>query len=574
MKINSFIAVLTLATAAGTTLTAKAQTQTQPSRTTINAPAATVMPMDLRPCKWLSGRDVYNSAGKEIANTTDLVLDRGSGRVEYLIIKTGQTLGMGGHTIAVPYEQFSWDAAKERFILSSTVDQLKSSPRFSTEGWTGLMTPRSSDKAMADNVPGNDSNSPNKNASPTDPNNPARANDNPDDYTAWNRMSRAGSYTADPYKGHYDTTKAEQIEGEVTKVERKNSGEFGEQVFITVKTADGSQRRVAVGPSWFIGGGNVTPMRGDKVVVGTYVLPKDPDKLSTASRMRVGDRELRLRDDSGNPIWSGNSYESSGQNYSTPYYRYILASKLDGAKVDCRGVESGKVNDIIIDRANGRAAFLSIDPNENFLGIADTKRLVPWSVATVSLDGTVRIDANKDMVLASPETPSDFSKSNSSGIPDMVYKSYDVPAPMYEPMNRRSDLTPMNPGNQPNANTPGTRDEWKSDGMVLSAIDTTTASTLTGKIVDHTDVSFTNSVSPAKAVTISVQGGSNETILLGPVAYIDRNKPKCNPGDTVTLNVYRTTIDGKRYWIARSLETNGNKMNLLDGSNRPVWSDK
>jgi sporulation protein YlmC with PRC-barrel domain len=318
-----------------------------------------------------------NANGDEIASVSDLIMDRGSGRIEYVVIKTGTTLGMGGRAVAIPFGSFRWETGKDRFVLASTAEQLKQFPEYTPESW----------KAMKESV--------------KDDKNALRQ-----------RLAADAASPNDPYSGTLDTAKKARIEGEITKVERVRTTTFGEQVVITVATADKTARRIALGPSWYINSAPAAPMRGDKVVVDTLALPRDPDQLLAGTHLRTGDRELHLRNTDGSAAWALQTVEAEGHNYSTTYTRYLVLSHLSGMKVDCRGNECGKVNDIILDRRSGEIGFLSIDPNQNFLGLSDTKRLIPWSVATVTLDGKVRIDASKEMVLASPETPADLATLN------------------------------------------------------------------------------------------------------------------------------------------------------------------
>jgi sporulation protein YlmC with PRC-barrel domain len=207
---------------------------------------------------------------------------------------------------------------------------------------------------------------------------------------------------------------------------------FGEQVMMTVLTTDGTTRKIALGPSWYVNSADAAPMRGDKVVVETLALPRDPDQLLAGTHLRTGKHELELRESNGAPVWNLNLVESGEHTYTTPYSRYLLMSTLPGMKIDCRGSDCGKVQDVVLDRNSGEIAFLSIDPNENFLGISDTKRMIPWSVATVTLRDVVRIDASKDMVLASPETPTDLATLNHGTHADRMYKAFDVPAPRFD----------------------------------------------------------------------------------------------------------------------------------------------
>ncbi len=358
--------------------------------------------VDFRSSKWLGDRKVMNNNGEEIAVVSDLILDRGRGRIEYLIIKTGTTLGMGGRAVAIPYSGFTWKGAagKEAFVLASTAEQLKLFPEYTPESWKAM-------KSVTD-----------------------------DKSELRQRLTADAAAAGDPYAGTLDTAKEARVAGEVKSVERVRTSTFGEQVEIVVLTADGATKRIALGPSWYVNGASAAPMRGDKVVVETLALPRDPDQLMAGTHLQIGDRQLRLRASDGTAVWGSKAVGSAENLYSTPYSRYLLMSSLPGMKIDCRGSDSGKVHDVILDRNSGEIGFLSIDPNQNFLGIGDTKRMIPWSVATVSIDGIVRIDASKEMVLASPETPADLSTLNTGTHAERVYKAFDVPAPRFQPSKR------------------------------------------------------------------------------------------------------------------------------------------
>lgn len=476
---------------------------------------------EFRSWSWYSGRDVINNAGDHIADVSDLILDRGSGHTEYLVLKTGSILGLGGKDITIPYSAVRWDPAGEKIVLSSTEDELKQYPEFSADAWTGLKEYKKDDQ------------------------NALRR-----------RLSEDAARAQDPYATNLDVANRVRIEGEVKDVDRVSTAN-GQQVVLTVASKDGGMRKVAIGPSWFVNAAPVTPMRGDKVVIDAYALPRDPDQLHAATTLRVGDREeMRLRDTQGQPTWAMRT-EATPESFNAPYWHYLLVSDLKGKQVDCRGVECGKVDDLVIDRRSGQLAMVSIDPNDNFLGIADTKRLVPWSVATVALDGTVRIDASKDMVLASPETPKDWTKVNSA-VPTQVYRAYQVAPPRFDEP-REVGLSPSNQMS----------DAWGHKGVILTSIDPSSSKTLSGKVVDTTKVTFSGDVKPAKAIRVSSADGE-ELVLVGPAWYMDNQGMTCKKGDTITMDVWRTSINGKDYWIAKSVDHNGQRVVLLDGDS-PAW---
>ena len=513
-----------LALVVGTALPAVAQ----PSNTPAPGSAIVANTVDFRSSQWLADRKVVNTKGEEIASVSDLILDRGSGRMEYLVVTTGATLGLGGRAVAIPYGSFRWETGgKDRFVLAATEEQLKQFPEYSAESWKALKESPKDDKS-----------------------------------TLRQRLSTDAASASDPYAGNLDTAKKARIEGEITKVDRVRTSTFGEQIQITVKTEDGTDKKITMGPSWFVNSNTASPMRGDKVVVDTLALPRDPDSLLAGTHFRNGERELHLRDSDGSPAWGLKTVEVGGKSYSTPYSRYLLLSQLPGKTIDCRGNECGKVHQVILDRNSGEIGFLSIDPNQNFLGISDTKRLIPWSVATVTLDGNLRIDASKEMVLASPETPADLATLNGGTHAEQVYKAFNVPAPRFNAVKPISAVTP-------DAN-----DAWAARGTVIAGIEKDSDKSMSGNVVDLSEVKFKNGVLPAQALKIKLAGGGEEVVLLGPASYMNNQKPSCRAGDTVKVDAVRTTVDGHRYWIARSVECKDARVVLLDGNNAPAWAQR
>jgi sporulation protein YlmC with PRC-barrel domain len=527
---------------AGGTQAAIAQSQPSTPTTPTSMPVvahAASNATDFRSSKWMIERDVTNDNNESIATVTDLILDRGWGRIEYVVITTGSVLGMGGRAIAVPYAAFRWEAGnKDRFILATTPEQIKAYPEFTSDSWKALKSSQLDSKSALRQ-----------------------------------RLESDAALPSDPYIGAFTQAETSHIEGTITKVERNRTSNFGEHIVITVQPngqpANQNLARVTLGPSWYVNGSSNAPMRGDSAIIETLTLPRDPDQLLVAKSVKIGGRTLQLRDKTGTPSWALASVDADGYSYSRSFSRYLLLSTIPGMKVDCRGKETGKVYDVIIDRNSGEACFLSIDPNQNFLGINDTKRLLPWSIATATLEGGIRIDASKAMVLASSETPKDLAQLNSTGQTDGIYKAFDVTAP------RMDHPKPVGMVPMPNSTSTiaGTTDAWSAQGIIIGAIESNSSRTLEGKVVGMTEVSFDNGVKTGRAMQIRMNGGpgSEETILLGPTWYMDNQKSMCAAGDAVKLEVCRTTIDGHRYWIAKSIDCKDNRVVLLDASNAPAW---
>jgi sporulation protein YlmC with PRC-barrel domain len=500
---------------------------------------------DFRPHSWLSGLDVYNDKSEHIADVSDFIINRGSGRIDYVVLKTGQTMGMGGKEITMPYGSLRWDAGEERFTLSATEDQLKTYPEFTPESWAGLSDEKKTTSAKLRDW---------------------LNRDQPD-------------WSTDPYAGSVKSGQTKTIEGEITKLEREDT-DSGEQVVATVKDSSGSTHRVWLGPSWFVNGSSAAPMRGDKVTIHAYGLDRDGDSNFVGRKMTINGKDLDLRNDDGHARWGridrdhakkDNRNENRDMDRvvmaESPNvtWRSVLASELKGRAVICRGQECGKVNDIIVDRGSGQVAMLSIDPNENFLGIGDTKHLVPWQVATVAVDGTLRIDASKDMVLASPAAPSDVTALNNGATASMVYKAYDIDVPSFRPVS----MTGWKTDDAVTDRRMTLDNPWRKDGPIVRDINRASTVKVEGKVTEITQVTFNNGTPAAKAVRVKTDDGE-KLVLLCPASHVAKSDEHCKTGAEVEISAAEVTIDGQKYLMARSVESEGKEWKLFD-SNSPTW---
>ncbi len=371
--------------------------------------------VDFRSAKWMRGRDIVNMNNQSVGDVSDLIIDRGSGKIRYVIVKTGTTLGMGGRSVALPYSQFNLNAASGNLVLNTSADQLNQYPEFTDESWNNLRSSTYDHDGSGMNTSRNNTgvtgNPPNDATSRMGSNKSRNFND-------W-MWSESAPYGGDSYSSTWDSARKEKIEGEVKKVSRESSP-HGQDVVVEIASQDGTTKKVALGPAWYIGGSETSINRGDKISL--EVMP-----IYVATSTTVNGRNMTLRDEKGMGTWGGRSFGSGKDSYSAPYYRHARLSTLMGATVDCRGTECGTVNDLVIESNSGTIAFVSIDPNQNFLGIADTKRMVPWSIVSLGMNNHVRVDAAKDMILASPETPSDLASLNGNGRTDSIYNAYQVP---------------------------------------------------------------------------------------------------------------------------------------------------
>ena len=107
------------------------------------------------------------------------------------------------------------------------------------------------------------------------------------------------------YSKKYDPKTVETISGEVVKIDmitpRKG---MSAGVHMSVKT-DKEEISVHLGPSYFIENQDVKIAAKDKVEVKGSRITFDGKPAIIAMELKKGDEMLKLRDDSGFPVWSG-----------------------------------------------------------------------------------------------------------------------------------------------------------------------------------------------------------------------------------------------------------------------------
>ena len=78
----------------------------------------------------IKGTDVYGTDDKKLGSIDTVLINPSSKTIDRLVVKAGGVLGVGGHDVALPVDQFTWDTAKEGFKLAKTTDELKAMPEW------------------------------------------------------------------------------------------------------------------------------------------------------------------------------------------------------------------------------------------------------------------------------------------------------------------------------------------------------------------------------------------------------------------------------------------------------------
>jgi hypothetical protein len=107
------------------------------------------------------------------------------------------------------------------------------------------------------------------------------------------------------YNRMYDPKTIETLSGEVTSVDRITPGKgMSGGIHMNVKT-DKETISVHLGPTWYIENQDVKIAPKDKVEVKGAKVTFAGKPAIIAAEVKKGDEVLKLRDDSGFPVWSG-----------------------------------------------------------------------------------------------------------------------------------------------------------------------------------------------------------------------------------------------------------------------------
>ena len=111
--------------------------------------------------------------------------------------------------------------------------------------------------------------------------------------------------TGAPYGRMYDPRTVETISGEVVSVDKITPGKgMSYGVHLVVKT-DKETLSVHLGPGWFIENQDIKIEPKDKVEIKGSRITFEGKPALIAAEVKKGNEVLKLRDDSGMPVWSG-----------------------------------------------------------------------------------------------------------------------------------------------------------------------------------------------------------------------------------------------------------------------------
>jgi hypothetical protein len=135
MWITAVSAMALLAAPALAQQTAPGGTARSPSAT---APAAQSQPkpdpMKQEDVSQIKGAAVYGSDDKKIGSVDTVLMKPENKEIDRFVVGAGGVLGVGAHDVALPIDQFQWDAQKGGFKIAKTEADLKAMPAWTPAG--------------------------------------------------------------------------------------------------------------------------------------------------------------------------------------------------------------------------------------------------------------------------------------------------------------------------------------------------------------------------------------------------------------------------------------------------------
>jgi sporulation protein YlmC with PRC-barrel domain len=88
--------------------------------------------------KEVVGRDVKNHADENLGSIKEVMLDKESGHVAYVVLESGSFLGIGGKYFALPWRLLNFDEDESCFRVNIDKERFKNAPGFDKDNWPDM----------------------------------------------------------------------------------------------------------------------------------------------------------------------------------------------------------------------------------------------------------------------------------------------------------------------------------------------------------------------------------------------------------------------------------------------------
>jgi sporulation protein YlmC with PRC-barrel domain len=90
-------------------------------------------PLKMEDVSKISGSTVYGTDDSKIGSVSTVLMNPESKTIDRFVVNEGGVLGVGGHKVALPVDQFKWDSDKGGFKVAKSADDLKSMPEWKSQ---------------------------------------------------------------------------------------------------------------------------------------------------------------------------------------------------------------------------------------------------------------------------------------------------------------------------------------------------------------------------------------------------------------------------------------------------------
>jgi sporulation protein YlmC with PRC-barrel domain len=90
-------------------------------------------PMKMEDVSKITGSTVYGTDDSKIGSISTVLMNPENKTVDRFVVSEGGVLGVGGHKVALPVDQFTWDSEKGGFKVAKSTDDLKSMPEWKNQ---------------------------------------------------------------------------------------------------------------------------------------------------------------------------------------------------------------------------------------------------------------------------------------------------------------------------------------------------------------------------------------------------------------------------------------------------------
>jgi sporulation protein YlmC with PRC-barrel domain len=94
----------------------------------------------------ITGVKVKNTDGEKLGEINEMVIDKLTGKINYLVLDFNGILEFGNKFFAVPWSLFHYDPNDECFLLKVSKEKLKDAPGFDKDNWPDVAEAQFSEK--------------------------------------------------------------------------------------------------------------------------------------------------------------------------------------------------------------------------------------------------------------------------------------------------------------------------------------------------------------------------------------------------------------------------------------------